>query len=460
MEKYDICFLGSGPGGYVGALRAAQLGANVVVVEKGPVGGVCLNRGCIPTKALLASAKVLGEINNAATFGVKVGSIEVDFGAVSQRKEKIVSTLRKGIETLFKSRGATLVRGEGRLSGPNEVSVKTAEGEDVLIHATNIVLATGSEPLRMSAFPFDGERVITSDEALQLEKVPGSVLIIGAGAIGCEFASIFQRFGAEVTVVELLDRMLPGVDEDLSEQLFRSFKRRRMSVHTSTKVETLTPGKDGVKAKLSSGKELDVDMVLVAVGRKLNTDDIGLETVGIETERGVVPIDENCRTPVKSVYAIGDITGKWLLAHYASRQGIVVAHHLTGGEARINDDVVPNCIFTEPEVASVGLTEQQASERGMKPKSAKFPFRALGRAHVGGEVDGFVKMVSDEETEQVVGVHIIGPMATDLIAEAALAIQMEATAEEIADTIHAHPTHAESMMEAAEMLLGLPTHVP
>jgi len=460
MREYDVCFVGSGPGGYVGALRAAQLGAKVVVIEKGPVGGVCLNRGCIPTKTLLASAKVLGEINDAGSFGVKVGSVEVDFNAVSQRKEKVVSTLRKGVEGLFKSRGVTLVRGEGRLAGPNEVAVKAAEGENVLVHATNVVLATGSEPLRVSFFPIDGKRVITSDEALELKEVPGSMLIIGGGAIGCEFATIFQRFGSKVTIVELLDRLLPGVDGDLSEQLFRSFKRRRVAVHTSTKVESLEPGKTGVKAKLSSGKELDVDIVLVAVGRKLNTDDIGLDTVGIETEKGVVAIDENCRTRVKSVYAIGDITGKWLLAHYASRQGIAVAHHLTGGEARVNDDVVPNCIFTEPEVASVGLTEVQAKERGMKPKVAKFPFRALGRAHAGGEVEGFVKMVSDEDTEQVLGVHIAGPAATDLIGEAALAIQMEATAEEVADTIHAHPTHAESIMEAAEMLLGLPTHVP
>jgi len=444
----------------VGALRAAQLGANVVVVERGPVGGVCLNRGCIPTKALLASAKLLGEINGAKSFGVSVGEVEVDFKAVSERKEKIVATLRKGVETLFKSRGVTLVRGEGRLTGPNEVKVKADGGEDVIVRATNLVLATGSEPLRAPFFRIDGKRIITSDEALELKEVPGSILIIGAGAIGCEFACIFQRFGAKVTVVELLDRMLPGIDADLSEQLMRSFKRSRISVHTGTKVEGLEPGKTGVKAKLSSGKELDVDMVLVAVGRKLNTDDIGLDAVGIETEKGVVPTDENCRTRVGSIYAIGDITGKWLLAHYASRQGMAVAHRLAGKDMTVNDDVVPNCIFTEPEVASVGLTEVQAGERGIKAKAARFPFRALGRAHVGGDVDGFVKIVSDDETEQVLGVHIIGPVATDLIAEAALAIQMEATAEEIADTIHAHPTHAESMMEAAEMLLGLPTHVP
>jgi len=293
-----------------------------------------------------------------------------------------------------------------------------------------------------------------------LDELPSSILIIGAGAIGCEFATIFAEFGSKVTIVEMLDRVLPLVDADLSEQLLRGFKRRKIAVHTSTKVESLTPGKHGVEAKLGSGEALNVEKVLVAIGRKLNTDDLGLESVDIKTEKGVIPIDKRCKTSVPSIYAIGDITGKWLLAHYASRQGMTVAHDAAGEETRINEDVVPNCIFTEPEVATVGLTESDAAEKGIKPKSAKFPFRALGRPHAGGEVDGFVKIVAAEGTGQVLGVHIVGPAATDLIAEAALAIQMEATVEELADTIHAHPTHAEALMEAAELLLGLQTHVP
>lgn len=452
-EQYDVLVLGAGPGGYVAAIRAAQLGASVAVVEGRELGGTCLNRGCIPTKILLECAHVLHLAERAGDFGVKVEGAVADYPAMNARKDKIVKMLVGGIGSLFRKNKIETIQGRGKLLDAQTVEVE-GEGGKRIVSARKVIVATGSEPLEIPAFPYDGKRVISSDHALKLEQAPKSILIVGGGYIGSEWAGIFNRLGTKVTIVEMMDQLLPRSDSDVAKELFKAFKKSKIAIHLKTKVESIEAGKAGAVAKLSDGKEIEAETVMISIGRSLNTQGIGLEALGIETDRGAVPIDEHCMTKVPGVYAIGDITAKLMLAHLASKQGIVAVEHAMGKDAKMDYRVVPACVFTEPEIGTVGMTLAEAKEAGRSAKEAKFPFQTLGKAHALGETAGFVKIVGDEDTGEVLGVHIIGPHATDLVAEAGLAMAMEATVSEIADTIHAHPTLAEGMMECAHAWLG------
>lgn len=453
MPQYDVVVIGGGPGGYVAAIRAAQLGAKVCLVEKGRLGGTCLNRGCIPTKALWECGRLMEDIRRAGEFGVMVPAPGMDFAKVKERMAGVVDTLNKGVAMLLKKNKVEVKEGTGRLKSSRVVCV--GDGE---ISTDKIVLATGSRPAAPKAFPIDGKKVITSDEALQLASLPKSVLIVGGGYIGAEFASFLHAFGVEVTVVEALDRLLPLQDEDVSKELFKAFKKQKLGVHVKTNVDSMTVGDRGVTASLSSGKSVEAEIALICVGRVPCTEGLGLETVGIETKKGSIEIDEHCRTAVPGIYAIGDITGKPQLAHVASAQAKVAVAHACGRRAKMDYRVIPSCVFAQPEIGTVGLTEQQAKDAGIEVKCAKFSYRGLGRAIAGGEIEGFFKLIGDAKTGELVGAHIVGAHASDLIAEMALAIKLEATVEDVAETIHAHPTLSEGLMECAEVWLDRPIH--
>lgn len=455
---YDILILGSGPGGYVAAIRAAQLGAKVGMIEERELGGVCLNRGCIPTKALVESARMYSATKRGAEYGFACGESKPDFARVMKRKEEVCDRLRKGVEMLMKKNKVEVISGRGKLLDKHTIEVAGAGGARKAT-AENIILATGSEPLRLPGFPFDGKTVLTSDDALKLEKLPASMLIVGGGYIGVEWASIFQQLGCQVTIVEMMDQLLPRSDSDLAKELFRLFKKSKIEVFTGTRVEKTTIAAGGVKCKLSNGQELQVDTVLVSVGRSINSKGIGLEDVGVKTERGAVVIDEQCKSSVPNIYAIGDITGKLMLAHVASRQGIVAVESIMGHRTKMDYRVVPACIFTEYEIASVGKSNVECKEAGLQVKEARFPFSALGKAQATGETFGWAKIIADAKTGEVLGVHIIGSHASALIAEAALAMSLEATVESIARTIHAHPTLPEAISECAEVWLDKGIHV-
>ncbi|ABB15243.1 dihydrolipoyl dehydrogenase [Carboxydothermus hydrogenoformans] len=455
---YDVAILGGGPGGYVAAIRAAQLGLSVVVVEKDELGGTCLNRGCIPTKALVSTAERLHQIKNSAAFGIEVTGYNFNFQKAAERKNQVVERLVKGIHYLFKKSKITLIKGTGKLTGKNEITVETSDGLEK-VEAKNIILATGSKPALISALGYDGERVITSDEALNLEKLPAEMVIIGGGVIGSEFATIFSEMGVKVTIVELLPSILANTDKEVSRYLTTLFKKRGIQVKTKVAVKEVKKG-EKVTVVLENGEELVTDMVLISIGRVLNTKDIGLEEVGVALgPKGEVLVDEYLRTNVENIYAIGDITSKMQLAHVASAQGIRVVENLVGEPQPMSYDVVPGCIFTLPEIAMVGLTSQEAEEKGIKIITGKFPFQASGKAVAMEETEGFVKIIADFYTHRILGGHIVGPHATDLIGEIALAVQKGLTLEEVAHTIHAHPSLPEAVMEAAEAALNRAIHI-
>lgn len=461
-DVYRLAVLGGGPGGYVAALRAAQLGHDtadfrIALIEERQLGGTCLNRGCIPTKAMLDSVHVLTLARRAEEFGVKAANVEADLGKMRERWEQITATQRKGVEGLLKRAKVEVIAGRGVLRDKNNIVVK-GEGGERLVTADKIILATGSEPFKLPGFDFDGKSVITSDDALHMESIPAGILIIGGGAIGCEWAGIFSELGSQVTVVEMMDQLLPSMDGDLAKELLKSFKRAGIKVYLKTKVESVETGPAGLTATLSGGEKIRIERVLVSVGRKLNTDNIGLEAVGIATERKAVLINDHCRTSVPNIYAVGDITGKLLLAHLASAQGEVAAENALGRDSTIDYKVVPSCIFTHPEIGSVGLTSEQAGKEGRNVKSAQYPFRPLGRARTLGALDGMFKIVADAETGEALGVHIIGASASDLVAEAGLALRLQARVQDIAETIHAHPTLSEGIMELTKLWLGRGIH--
>lgn len=463
----DLVVIGGGPGGYVAAIRAAQLGARVTVVESGELGGTCLNRGCIPTKALVSSVEVLEKARKASQFGIKIdGRIEPDLGAMIDRKNEIVGRLVKGIHFLFKKNKVELERGTGSLEAAGRVRVRRDEGTEALIEASKIIVATGSSPHVFPGLGYDGERVVTSDEALDLRSIPQRVCIIGGGVIGCEFASILASLGSDVTIIEMMPTLLPMVDKEISRQIQSSFKRRRIKIHTGAKVVSVDKSSSGdagsakVKLALDSGTTVDSDLVLVSVGRKPNTDGIGLETVDVKTnDRGEIIVDSGMCTSVASVYAIGDVTDcPWKLAHVASAQGLVAAANALGGDRRMSYDAVPNCIFTSPEIACVGASADALPE-GRTASVSKFPFLANGRALTLGEAEGFVKLVADSKDGKLIGAQIIGPHASELISELALAITAGLTQDDVTETIHAHPTLPEAVMEAAEGLSGMAIHM-
>ncbi|WP_019928609.1 dihydrolipoyl dehydrogenase [Nocardia sp. BMG111209] len=478
MPDFDLLVIGGGPGGYVAAIRAAQRGLSVGLVEKERPGGVCLNWGCIPTKAMLRSAEVFHTVTAAAEFGVYADNVRYDFGAVRQRKDGIVKELTDGVAGLLKANGVTVIEGHARFTGPGAVEVYEAGPSPIYpggpryaaapttsirrIEARDIVVATGSVPARLPIPGADLPGVITSDGAFGLTEVPGRVVIVGGSAVGAEWASLFHTFGAQVTIVEMQDRLVPVEDAEIGAALGRSFTERGITVLTGATVRSIAAAEGGLRVTVGGpeGAGLDADVVLVGVGRRPNTADLGLDAAGIVTDaRGFIPVDEELRTGADHVYAIGDVTGKALLAHVASHQGIVAADVIAGAPAHIDYAVIPAATFTHPEIASVGLTEAAARAAGHEIVTAKFPFAALGRAKTFGETEGFVKIVAGQRHGEVLGVHIFGPSASDLITEGALAISLEATLDELAGTIHAHPTLGEIGMETALAGLGMPLHI-
>lgn len=457
-----LTIIGAGPGGYVAALKAAQLGAQVTVIEDTEVGGTCLNRGCIPTKALVASAEALHKAKNLEEFGIDVaGQITPNLSKIMERKNKVVSTQVKGIRSLFKSWGVNLIEGRGMLLTPGKVEVQKKDGSTEILETDKIIIATGSRPAQIPIFPFDGEHILSSDDALNIKSIPKSLLIIGAGVIGCEFACIFKELGTEVTMVEMMPRAVLTEDPEISEILEKELKKKKIKLMTGVKVERVEGQHDGIHVYLADGKELVAEKLLVSIGRSLNTENIGLEAVGIKKgARGEILVNEKMETNIEGIYAIGDVTGGILLAHMASKEGIVAAYNASGIEKKIDYSVVPAAIFTSPEIGSVGLREHQAQDKGIKIKTGHFQFRALGKAHAMGEIAGMIKIVADADTDKVLGVHIIGPHASDLVHEGALAIKAGLTVKEVADMIHAHPTLAEGLMEAAEDVHGEAIHAP
>ncbi|MDI6728040.1 MAG: dihydrolipoyl dehydrogenase [Thermodesulfovibrionales bacterium] len=457
-----LTIIGAGPGGYVAALKAAQLGAQVTVIEDTEVGGTCLNRGCIPTKALVASSEALHKAKNLDEFGIEVtGDINPNISKIMERKNKVVSTQVKGIRSLFKSWGINLIEGRGMILTPEKVEVQKEDNTTEIIETDKIIIATGSRPAQIPIFPFDGEHIMSSDDALNIKSIPKSLIIIGAGVIGCEFACIFKELGTEITMVEMMPRAVSTEDPEISEILEKELKKKKIKLLTGVKVDRVEGQHDGIHVHLADGKELVAEKLLVSIGRALNTENIGLEAVGIKKgARGEILVNEKMETNIEGIYAIGDVTGGILLAHMASKEGIVAAYNACGIEKKIDYSVVPAAIFTSPEIGSVGLREHQAKDKGINIKTGHFQFRALGKAHAMGEIAGMIKVIADADTDKVLGVHIIGPHASDLVHEGALAMKAGLTTKEVADMIHAHPTLAEGLMEAAEDVHGEAIHAP
>lgn len=463
MAEKRLIVLGAGPGGYVAAIKAAQLGAKVTIIEDTEVGGTCLNRGCIPTKALIASAEAIDKIKRAEEYGIEIkGEISCNLSKIIERKNKVVAIQVKGIRSLFKSWGIELLEGRGKIKDANKVEVALKDGSSRTSEGDNIIIATGSRPARISLFPFDGKDIITSDEALNITEIPKGVLIVGAGVIGCEFAFILKELGAEVTIVEMLSHAVATEDEEISEILERELKKRKIKLILNTKIEKIERGKEGgLTAFLSDGKQIKTEKVLVSIGRALNTENIGLEELGIKKgKKGEIEVNSRMETNIKGVYAIGDVVGGIMLAHVASTEGIVAAENIIGHSREMDYNIVPAGIFTMPEIGSVGLREKQANEKGIDIKIGRFQFRGLGKAHAMGEIAGMAKIIADAKTDRVLGLHIIGAHAADLVHEGAVAMKLGAKAKDIAATIHAHPTLSEAIMEASEDLHKMAIHMP
>jgi dihydrolipoamide dehydrogenase len=464
-ETFDVTVIGAGPGGYVAAIRAAQVGLKTAIIEKDKdLGGTCLLRGCIPTKELLHAATVYDLITDPSEFGVSVEGFKLHFDQVMSRKNRVVSKLAGGVAFLMKKHKITVYKGTGKLEGKGRVTVSDAGGIKREVPTKNVIIATGSAPRLLPGLEIQAPRIVTSDELLDFDRVPKSMVVLGAGAVGVEFASVFKRFGSEVTIIEMLPRLTPIEDEEVSAELQRAFRKRGINSMVNTRFESVKINESGVEVAYqdAAGKAgtIAAETLLVAVGRRPYTDGLGLENTKCEVDRGYIKVDEFMRTAEPNVYAIGDVVPTPWLAHVASKEGCLAAEHIAGRNPQpINYDRVPNCTYCEPEIGSVGLSEAKAKERGHEVKVGKFPFSALGKAMILGETEGFVKVVADAKFDEVLGVHIIGPHATDLLAEACVAMGLEATAEELGHIMHAHPTLSEAVMEAAEAVHGMATSI-
>ncbi|WP_377808621.1 dihydrolipoyl dehydrogenase [Azospirillum sp. A29] len=462
-STFDVVVIGGGPGGYVCAIRAAQLGFKVACVEKrGTLGGTCLNVGCIPSKALLAASEKFEEAaHGLAKFGIKVGGVELDLPGMQAHKDKVVKDNVTGIEFLFKKNKIAWLKGAGKITAANTVEV---EGVGAITASKAIVIATGSDVTPLPGIAIDEKRVVSSTGALSLPEVPKHLVVIGGGVIGLELGSVWGRLGAKVTVVEYLDRVLPTMDNELSKQAQRIFAKQGMDFKLSTKVTGASVTETGVTLTVEpaaggAAQTIEADTVLVAIGRRPYTEGLGLEAVGVELERGRVKIDGHFQTNVPGIYAIGDVVEGPMLAHKAEEEGVALAEQLAGQKSHVNHDLVPGVVYTWPEVAAVGKTEEQLKAAGVAYKAGKFPFTANGRARAGGNTDGFVKILSDAATDQVLGVHMIGPNVSEMIGELVLAMEFSASAEDVARTCHAHPTLSEAVKEAALAVDGRPLHI-
>ncbi len=453
MERYDLVVIGAGPGGYVAAIRAAQLGLSVAVVEKDQPGGVCLNWGCIPSKAILTSAEMYEDLKQGERYGIKVSGLSFDYPQVIRRSRQVAGRLAKGVEYLLKKNKVPLFKGAGRLEAKNRVVIEASGQEAQQVEAERIVIATGSRERTLPGLEIDGKQVLTSYEALTEQAIPESIVIIGGGAIGVEFAYIYSTFGCRVTIVEMEKQLLPGVDSEIVQELERSFKRKGIEILTQTMFHSLEKYPGRVEVNLDSAgtfKERTANKVLVAVGRAPISADLGLEEAGVEIERGYVQVNAQMQTANTAIYAIGDVNGPPLLAHAASEEGIAAVEYMTGErEKGLDSSRIPACIYCQPQVAVFGLSEEQAQAQGYEVKVGRFPFRALGKALASGHDEGMVKLVVEKEYGEILGCHIVGRGATDLIAEVGLARTLEATTAELSETVHAHPTLSEAIMEAA-----------
>jgi dihydrolipoamide dehydrogenase len=467
MASYDVIFLGGGPAGYVGAIRCAQLGLSVAVIEREGLGGTCVLWGCIPAKALLESAALATRVGHAADFGVSVGTVKTDYGVAMKRSRAVSQQNSKGVEFLFKKNKITYIKGTAKLAGKNVVAVKTADGKDEKHDAKKaVVVSTGSRVrgLAQAGLELNKTSVISSDEALVLERAPKTLVIVGAGAVGCEFADVFHAFGSQVTLIDVMPNVLPLEDGDCSKEVERVFKKRGITVLTGAKISNVKAAKDSVSMTVDAGgekKDVKCDMVLVAAGRAPNVEELGLKEAGVQlTDRGFIKINEHMETSAKGIYAIGDVAGPPMLAHKGEREGVVLAELLAGKQSHGMDyGNIPNATYCHPEVASIGLTEQQCKDKKLDYKVGKFPFSANGRARTSGETDGFVKIIRDAKYGEILGAHIVGSHATELIHELVVARANEFTVEEVDLAIHAHPTLAEAVAEAALDSMGRAIHI-
>ena len=457
-KTYDVVVLGGGPGGYVAAIRAAQLGMRVGLVEKDNLGGICLNWGCIPTKALLKSAEIAWTARHEGEeWGIHYDNLRIDFPRVIQRSRDISARIVKGVEFLMKKNKVDVFKGVGRLAAKDTIEYGNDDKAAGAVRFKNLILATGGRPRQIPGAEFDGNKIISYFEAMVPKELPKRLVIIGGGAIGCEFAYFYNAYGTEVTIVELLDSLLPNEDKEASKELRRSFKKKKITVLTGVKAK-IEKTKSGVTVT-AGNKTIEADQCLVAVGIQGNIENLGLEEFGVETDRGFIKTDERDNTTAKNIRAIGDVNGKMLLAHVASHQGIVVCEDIAGGAHHLVDyDAIPSCTYCQPQVASIGLTEEQCNEKGLDTKIGRYPFRPHGKAVATGETEGFVKLIFDAKYGELLGAHIVGHEATEMIAEAGIAKTSEATMYSIADTIHAHPTMAEAFHEATLDALGRALH--
>ncbi len=462
-DVFDVVIIGSGPGGYVAAIRAGQLGLKTAIVEKDKrLGGTCLHRGCIPTKSLLWTAELYSHILAASEFGIDLKNPAINWAQAQKHKDKVVTKGANGIDYLMKKNKVAVIKGHGRVAGKGKVEV-TGEAGKQMLETKNVILATGSVPKLLPSVPVDHKRIMNSDSILQIEQIPPSIIVLGAGAVGCEFASIFNHVGSQTTLIEMLPRLLPIEDEEASKELEKFFRRRKINFLVNAKVERVEVGSKTVKVMVQMGgetKTLEADRVLSAPGRAPVTEDIGLEKTQIKLDRDFIKTDEMMRTTEPNIYAIGDIVPTPMLAHVASSEGILAVEHIAGKDPQpINYDRVPSATYCYPEVASVGLTEAKAKERGYEVKTGIFPFSAITKASISDEGFGMIKVVSEKKYDEVLGIHLVGPHATELLAEACVAMKLETTTEEISRTMHAHPTLSEVMREGAEMTLGHPIHI-
>lgn len=460
-SSYDAIVIGGGPGGYTAAIRLGQLGKRVLCIEQERLGGVCLNWGCMPTKALLHIGEVMNSAHELKDMGVEFGAPKVNLGALNKWKSKMVDDLVNGVATLMKANKAELLTGVAELIDATSVRVKKADGSTETVSAKDIIIATGSEPVSVPGMERNGKTILNSDDSVALADIPKSILIVGAGVVGLEFATIYKRLGADVTVVELLDRALGDTDLEISNLLLRILKKQGINIHLKTKASSVAVKGNKVSATLEGeiNETREYDKVLVAVGRRPRTANLGLEKIGVKLERGFVKVDAQRRTSVANIFAIGDCAGAPLLAHKAMKEGIVAAEVIAGLAAAYDPMAVPNCVYTDPQVATAGLSEEQAKAAGYEVAIGRFRLAALGRARTVGTSDGMTKIIGDKKTDLVLGIHIVSPTAESMIAEAVLAIEMGATVDDIALTMHPHPTFAESVMEAAEALHGRAIHI-
>jgi dihydrolipoamide dehydrogenase len=458
-KKADVAVIGSGPGGYVAAIRAAQLGKSVALIEKDLLGGCCLNVGCIPTKTLLSNASILHQVKKAKEFGITTGPISFHYEQMKKRKDGVVAKIRTGLEGLIRSNKITVYKGAAQFESPKVL--KVMGHDNLILDADKIVIATGSIPLDIKAFPCDHKRILNSTSILEVTELPKSLAIVGGGYIGCEFASLFAELGVKVTILEALPTILAAQGSQIAQFMTKAFTAKGIDIQTNVKVSSIQNQGHNVHITLADGKTMEAELALVSVGRKVYTEGLCLEKAGLKVnERGFIETNDQMETEVRGIYAIGDVTGKWMLAHVASHQGIVAASNACQIESRIHYEAVPAVVFTSPEIATVGLTLEQAQKEGFDATSGSFPFQALGKAQAAMETEGFAQIVSVKKTGQILGATVIGHEASNLIGEMALAIQNELTLESVIETIHAHPTLAESWHEAALIANETPINFP